>query len=186
MKARVRCAWPKNDLAVAYHDTEWGVPAHDDRVLFEFLVLEGAQAGLSWDTILRKRERYRTLFAGFEPAAVARFSEGRCERILRDPGIVRNRAKVFSAVTNARALLAVREEFGSFDGYVWRFVDGRPIVARRRTPGDVPSSTPVSDALSKDLRRRGFAFVGTTICYSFMQAVGMVNDHLESCFRRRP
>lgn len=180
-----RCPWPKNDLAIAYHDEEWGVPAHDDRVLFEFLTLEGAQAGLSWDTILRKRERYRAVFAQFDPQRVARFTEDRCERVLQDAGIVRNRAKVYSAVTNARAFLAVREQFGSFDAYVWGFVDGKPIVNAWRTSAQIPASTPLSDALSKDLRKRGFSFVGTTICYSFMQAVGLVNDHLVTCFKRR-
>jgi DNA-3-methyladenine glycosylase I len=182
----VRCDWPKNDLAIAYHDREWGVPVHDDRVHFEFLTLEGAQAGLSWDTILRKRERYRDLFAQFDPQRVARFSDARCERILTDAGIVRNRAKVFSAVQNARALLRVQNEFGSFDAYLWRFVDGEPIVSRRRRSADIPASTALSDTLSKDLRKRGFSFAGTTICYAFMQAVGLVDDHLVTCFRRRP
>lgn len=180
-----RCDWPKNDLAIAYHDREWGVPAHDDAVLFEFLTLEGAQAGLSWDTILRKRERYRQVFASFDPARVARFTAARCERILQDAGIVRNRAKVFGTVENAKAFLRVQEKFGSFDAFVWRFVDGRPVRKRRRTAGDIPSSTPLSDELSKDLRARGFTFVGTTICYSFMQAIGMVDDHLVTCFKHR-
>lgn len=186
MKAIRRCDWPKNDLAIAYHDLEWGVPTHDDRVLFEFLVLEGAQAGLSWDTILRKRENYRALFAGFDPAAVARFTNARCEKILRNEGIVRNRAKVFGTVKNAKAFLDVQHEFGSFDTYVWRFVDGKPVKNVRRTSADLPASTALSDALSKDLRKRGFTFVGTTICYSFMQAVGLVDDHIMTCFRRRP
>lgn len=185
MKPISRCDWPKSDLAIAYHDREWGVPAHDDAVHFEFLVLEGAQAGLSWDTILRKRERYRTVFAAFDPARVARFSDARCERILLDPGVVRNRAKVYAAVANARALLGVQDEFGSFDAYVWRFVDGTPVRNRWRSSSQLPASTPLSDALSKDLRKRGFAFVGTTICYSYMQAVGMVDDHVRSCFKRR-
>jgi DNA-3-methyladenine glycosylase I len=185
VKDRVRCDWPKNDLAIAYHDREWGVPVHDDTVLFEFLLLEGAQAGLSWDTILRKRESYRELFAGFDPQRVARFTPARCERILQDARIVRNRAKVFGAVSNARAFLKVRERFGSFDAYLWRFVDGKPVRKRRRTGADIPASTPLSDALSKDLRARGFTFVGTTICYSFLQAVGVVDDHLDKCFRRR-
>src|SRR5579872_120001 len=166
-------------------NTEWGTPSHDDRVLFEFLTLEGAQAGLSWDTILRKRERYRTVFAQFDPQRVARFTPARCERILQDAGIVRNRAKVLSTVTNARALLAVCEEFGSFDAYVWNFVDGEPIRNKWRRSAQIPASSPLSDRLSKDLRKRGFAFVGTTICYSFMQAVGIVNDHIVSCFRYR-
>lgn len=185
MKSLQRCEWPKNDLAIAYHDREWGIPVHDDCVLFEFLTLEGAQAGLSWDTILRKRERYRAVFAQFDPHRVARFTDTRCERILLDPGIVRNRAKVLGTVANARAFLAIQEAFGSFDAYVWRFVDGRPVRERRRSSADIPASTPLSDALSKDLRKRDFTFVGTTICYSFMQAVGMVDDHLDSCFRRR-
>ena len=185
MKSLQRCEWPKNDLAIAYHDREWGTPVHEDSVLFEFLTLEGAQAGLSWDTILRKRERYRAVFAHFDPHRVARFTDARCERILLDPGIVRNRAKVLGTVANARAFLTIQQAFGSFDAYVWRFVDGLPVRERRRSGADIPASTPLSDALSKDLRKRGFTFVGTTICYSFMQAVGMVDDHLDSCFRRR-
>lgn len=185
MRAIRRCDWPKNDLAIAYHDREWGMPVHDDAVLFEFLTLEGAQAGLSWDTILRKRERYRTVFSGFDPRRVARFTEARCERILQDEGIVRNRAKVYGTVKNAQAFLKVQDAFGSFDAYVWRFVDGKPIRNVRRSSADLPASTPLSDTLSKDLRSRGFTFAGTTICYSFMQAVGLVDDHLVSCFRRR-
>ncbi|HKU67038.1 MAG TPA: DNA-3-methyladenine glycosylase I [Candidatus Baltobacteraceae bacterium] len=185
MKTLRRCDWPKNDLSIAYHDREWGVPVHDDRVLFEFLTLEGAQAGLSWDTILRKRDAYRKAFADFDPQRVARFTDARCERILQDPGIVRNRAKVYGTVGNARAFLAVQDAFGSFDAFVWSFVDGKPVRARRRSSADVPATTPLSDALSKDLRKRGFTFVGTTICYSFMQAVGLVDDHLDVCFRRR-
>lgn len=181
-----RCSWARNDLAIAYHDAEWCVPTHDDLVHFEFLTLEGAQAGLSWDTILRKRDRYREVFAHFDPERVARFTPARMERILNDPGVVRNRLKVQSAVQNARAFLAVRDAFGSFDAYVWRFVDGAPLRNRPRKPEDVPASTPVSDALSKDLRKRGFRFVGTTICYSYMQAVGMVDDHLVTCFRAQP
>ncbi len=183
-RAPVRCGWCGDDpLYVAYHDTEWGVPLHDDRRLFEFLVLEGAQAGLAWITILRKREGYRKAFAGFDPEAVARFNRRSVERLLRDPGIVRNRQKVEAALANARAFLAVRDEFGSFDRYVWRFVDGRPIQGRRRKIADVPALTPESEALSKDLVRRGFKFVGPTICYAHMQATGMVNDHLVGCFR---
>lgn len=185
MNAVQRCDWPKNDLAIAYHDREWGVPVHDDRIFFEFLTLEGAQAGLSWDTILRKRDAYRKAFAEFDPQKVARFTAARIERILQDPGIVRNRAKVRGTVTNARAFLSVQDAFGAFDAYVWRFVDGEPVRKRRRTSADIPSSTPQSDALSKDLRKRGFTFVGTTICYSFMQAMGLVDDHLDKCFRRR-
>jgi len=185
VKTLRRCDWPKNDLAIAYHDNEWGVPVHDDAVLFEFLTLEGAQAGLSWDTVLRKRQRYRTVFAQFDPQRVARFTEARCERILQDAGIIRNRAKVYGTVSNARAFIGVQDEFGSFDAYVWRFVDGKPVRGRRRSTLDIPASTPLSDALSKDLRKRGFTFVGTTICYSFMQAVGIVDDHLDVCFKRR-
>lgn len=185
MRTLRRCDWPKNDLAIAYHDNEWGVPVHDDAVLFEFLTLEGAQAGLSWDTVLRKRQRYRTVFAQFDPQRVARFTDARCERILQDAGIIRNRAKVYGTVSNARAFIGVQGEFGSFDAYVWRFVDGKPVRGRRRSTLDIPASTPLSDALSKDLRKRGFTFVGTTICYSFMQAVGIVDDHLDVCFKRR-
>lgn len=180
-----RCAWARGELALAYHDEEWGVPLHDDRRLFEFLVLEGAQAGLSWDTILRKRENYRNAFAGFDPEAVARFNERAVERLLADPGIVRNRLKILSAIRNAEAFLRVREEFGSFDAYLWRFVDGRPRRNAWRSPKQIPARSPESDALSKELKRRGFNFVGSTICYAFMQAVGMVNDHLVDCFRYR-
>ncbi len=180
-----RCAWARNPLAVRYHDREWGVPVHDDRVLFEFLILEGAQAGLSWSTILRKRENYRRAFAGFDPVRVARFTAARSARLLGDPGIVRNRLKIASAIGNARAFLGVQEEFGSFDAYVWRFVDGEPKVGRWRSMSDIPTRTAESDALSKDLLRCGFRFVGSTICYAFMEAVGMVNDHLVSCFRYR-
>ncbi|MBV8530361.1 MAG: DNA-3-methyladenine glycosylase I [Candidatus Eremiobacteraeota bacterium] len=166
---------------IEYHDREWGVPLHDDASLFELLSLEGAQAGLSWATVLRKRERYRELFRNFDPAAVARVTPARIEKILSDPGIIRNRAKVESVVTNAKALLRVRTEFGSFDAYIWRFVDYKPIVNRRARREDLPSSTERSKAMSADLRRRGFRFVGPTICYAFMQAAGMVNDHLSSC-----
>ena len=166
---------------VAYHDEEWGVPVHDDRTLFEFLVLEGAQAGLSWSTILKKRDAYREAFAGFEPERVARFTENDQKRLLQNEGIVRNRLKVASAVTNARAFLAVQDEFGSFDAWLWQFVEGRPMVNAWRSLADIPARTAESDALSKDLKRRGFRFVGSTICYAFMQAVGMVNDHLTTC-----
>ena len=184
--AITRCPWPGNDpLYQAYHDREWGVPVHDDRLLFEFLTLEGAQAGLSWITILRKRPAYRVAFAGFDPDQVARFDAATVAELLANPGIVRNRLKVESTITNARAFLQVREEFGSFDAYQWRFVDGRPIQNAWRSLGDIPASTPVSDALSRDLKRRGFRFVGSTICYAHMQAVGMVNDHLVDCFRWR-
>jgi DNA-3-methyladenine glycosylase I len=183
--AAARCAWARTELGIAYHDAEWGVPVHDDRLLFEFLILEGAQAGLSWETILRKRNRYRQVFEGFDPARVARFTAARVARLLRDPGIVRNRLKVQSAVSNARAFLAVAHELGSFDAYVWGFVGGHPQQHRRRTLSQVPARTAESDALSKDLVRRGFRFVGSTICYAFMQAVGMVNDHTVDCFRYR-
>jgi len=180
-----RCGWanPKNPLYLSYHDTEWGVPVHDDQRLFEFLVLEGAQAGLSWETILNKRDAYRKAFDRFDPRKVARYDARRIARLLADPGIVRNRLKVASAVTNARAFLAVQEEFGSFDAYQWRFVGGAPIQNRRRSLGDIPPRTAESDAFSKDLKQRGFKFVGTTIIYAHMQACGMVNDHLVDCFR---
>jgi DNA-3-methyladenine glycosylase I len=181
---KLRCGWCGTDpLYVAYHDTEWGVPVHDDRLLFEFLILEGAQAGLSWITILRKREAYRRAFAGFDAEKVARFGPRQVARLLADAGIVRNRLKIEAAINNAQRFLAVQEEFGSFDEYVWRFVDGRPIVNRWKTLKQVPASTPASDALSKDLKARGFKFVGSTICYAHMQATGMVNDHLAGCFR---
>ena len=177
-----RCGWARTALSVAYHDQEWGVPVHDDRVLFEFLILEGAQAGLSWETILRKRENYRKAFAQFDPSKVARFPGAKVEKLMRDEGIVRNRLKIASAVTNAKAFLAVQKEFGSFDAYVWRFVGGKPRVNGGRS---VPARTPQSDALSKDLLARGFKFVGSTICYAFMQAVGMVDDHAPDCFRKK-
>ena len=181
-----RCGWAGTDpLYVAYHDTEWGVPVRKDRVLFEFLLLEGFQAGLSWLTILRKREAFRRAFAGFAPERVARFGARESARLMADAGIVRNRAKIAAAGQNARAFLAVREERGSFSEYVWDFVGGRPIVNRVRTPADVPAETDESRALSKDLRRRGFNFVGPTICYAFMQATGLVNDHRIDCFRYR-
>jgi DNA-3-methyladenine glycosylase I len=181
-----RCAWPGTDpLYVAYHDEEWGVPVHDDRKLFEFLVLEGAQAGLSWITILRKREAYRKAFAQFDPAKVARFDRRKVEALLANEGIVRNRAKLESAIKNARAFLAVQEEFGSFDAYQWRFVEGTPLQRRRRATRDIPATSAESDAFSKDLKGRGFGFVGSTIIYAHMQAIGMVNDHLVDCFRYR-
>jgi DNA-3-methyladenine glycosylase I len=181
-----RCGWAGTDpLYVAYHDLEWGVPVHDDRKLFEFLVLEGAQAGLSWLTILRKRERYRRAFAGFDPRRVARFDRRSVARLLADPGIVRNRLKIRSAIANARAFLRIQEEFGSFDAYQWRFVGGRPRRNRWRTLAEIPARTAESDAMSRDLVRRGFSFVGSTIVYAHMQAVGMVNDHLTGCFRFR-
>ncbi|MBI3570744.1 MAG: DNA-3-methyladenine glycosylase I [Gammaproteobacteria bacterium] len=179
-----RCGWCGSDpLYVRYHDTEWGVPVHDDREHFEFLILEGAQAGLSWITILRKRENYRKAFANFNTARVARFGARDVQRLLQNAGIVRNRLKITSAITNARAFLAVQKEFGSFDRYVWRFVGGQPRVNRRRSLKNLPAHTRESDALSKDLKSRGFRFVGSTIVYAHMQAVGMVNDHLASCFR---
>ncbi|MBZ5597821.1 MAG: DNA-3-methyladenine glycosylase I [Acidobacteriia bacterium] len=179
----VRCAWARNPLAIRYHDEEWGVPQHDDRRLFEFLILEGAQAGLSWDTILRKRENYRAAFDHFDPGRVARYDRRKIQSLLRDDGIIRNRLKIASAVQNAKAFLRVQEEFGSFDRYIWQFVDGKPKVNLRRSTRKVPARTPDSDAMSKDLKKRGFNFVGSTICYAFMQAVGMVNDHLVECFR---
>lgn len=181
---QVRCPWAADDpLYIAYHDREWGVPLHDDRALFEFLVLEGAQAGLSWLTILRKRENYRRAFDGFDPAAVARFDEARVAALLDDPGIIRNRLKINAAVGNARAFLKVQDEFGSFAAYMWAFVGGRPIVNRWESLRQVPAQTTESRALSQDLKRRGFSFVGPTIMYAHMQAVGMVNDHLVGCFR---
>jgi DNA-3-methyladenine glycosylase I len=181
----LRCSWARDPLDVVYHDREWGVPVRADRRLFEFLVLEGAQAGLSWSTILRKRAAYRRAFAGFDPRRVARFGPRDVRRLLADPGIVRNRAKIAAAIANARAFLAVAAEHGSFAKYLWRFVDGRPLQGRRRRHRDVPAETEVSRALSADLRRRGFGFVGPTICYAFMQAVGLVNDHTVDCFRYR-
>jgi len=184
-KTLIRCSWASNPLSVCYHDEEWGVPAHDDRTLFEFLILEGAQAGLSWDTILQKREHYRAAFDGFNPAKIARYDRRKTQALLRDPGIVRNRLKIASAVKNAQAFLRVQEEFGSFDRYVWQFVGGKPKQNSRRLRGQIPARTPESDAMSEDLKKHGFNFVGSTICYAFMQAVGMVNDHLTECFRWR-
>jgi DNA-3-methyladenine glycosylase I len=178
-----RCTWATTEQMIDYHDREWGVPQHDDRVLFEFLLLEGAQAGLSWSTILAKRDAYRAAFAGFDPVAVARFNARDIARLLKNDGIVRNRLKVQSAVANARAFLAVQKEFGTFDRYVWQFVAGRPKLNAWHTGKNVPAETKESQALSKDLKKRGFNFVGSTICYAFMQAVGMVNDHLTECFR---
>jgi DNA-3-methyladenine glycosylase I len=178
-----RCGWARSPLMVAYHDAEWGVPVHDDRILFEFLTLEGAQAGLSWEIILAKRESYRDAFAGFDPARVARFTPARVERLLLNPGIVRNRLKVASTVQNAKAFRAIQREFGTFDSYIWGFVGGTPRIGRRRTLKDVPPRTAESDAMSHDLLDRGFKFVGSTICYAFMQAVGLVNDHTADCFR---
>jgi len=179
----LRCPWARSQLAIAYHDEEWGVPQNDDRALFELLILEGAQAGLSWETILQKRERYRKVFSGFEPARVARYDAAKVKRLLSDPGIVRNRLKIASAISNARAFLAVQREYGSFARYLWHFTGGAPVDGRRRRSGEIPARTELSDRLSADLRRRGFRFVGTTICYAFLQASGVVNDHLASCFR---
>jgi DNA-3-methyladenine glycosylase I len=178
-----RCLWAKTDLSIAYHDGEWGVPVHDDRTLFEFLVLEGAQAGLSWEIILRKRENYRRAFDNFDPQKVAKYDERKVARLLEDEGIIRNRLKISSAIRNAKSFLQIQKEFGSFDDYGWRFVNGKP--KRRQRGAPVPVTTPDSDALSRDLKRRGFNFVGSTIVYSFMQAVGMVNDHGPECFRYR-
>jgi DNA-3-methyladenine glycosylase I len=179
----VRCSWARNDLSIRYHDKEWGVPVHDDQKLFEFLILEGAQAGLSWDTILRKREAYQTAFEGFDPSKVAAYGKQRVEGLLRNAEIVRNRLKIASAVQNAKALLVVREEFGSFDKYIWQFVGGQPRVNSWSSLEQVPALGKESDAMCKDLKKRGFNFVGSTICYAFMQAVGMVNDHVVGCFR---
>jgi len=182
-----RCTWanPSDQLMIDYHDREWGVPVHDDRKHFEFLVLEAAQAGLSWAIVLKKREGYRRAFSEFDPHKVARYTEKKIEALVADPGIVRNRMKIVAAVKNARAFLAVQDEFGSFDAYCWRFVDGRPQVNKRKLSREIPATSPESDAFSKDLKRRGFSFVGSTIIYAHMQAVGMVNDHLVECFRYR-
>jgi DNA-3-methyladenine glycosylase I len=180
---KARCPWAKTALYVQYHDTEWGVPVHDDRLLFEFLILEGAQAGLSWETILKKRPNYREAFDNFDPALVAKYGPKKRERLLKDAGIVRNRLKVEAAIHNAKAFLAVQDELGTFDGYIWGFVGHEPRQNTWRSIQEVPARTPESDAMSKDLKRRGFKFVGSTICYAFMQAVGMVNDHVVDCFR---
>jgi DNA-3-methyladenine glycosylase I len=184
VKTRQRCAWCGTDpLYVRYHDEEWGVPVHDDRRLFEMLILEGAQAGLSWITILRKRPAYRQAFDRFDARKIARYDARKTRALLADAGIVRNRLKIDAAVKNARAYLAIQKEFGSFDAYIWQFVSGRPLVNLRTGRGDIPARTSESDAMSRDLRKRGFSFVGSTICYAFMQAVGMVNDHVEGCFK---
>jgi DNA-3-methyladenine glycosylase I len=179
----MRCDWAKNDLARSYHDSEWGVPLHDDRRLFEFLILEGAQAGLSWDTVLAKRENYRKAFDDFDAEKIALYDEKKCAELLQNQGIIRNRLKIASAVRNAKCYLKIKEEFDTFDKYIWSFVDGKPIKNAWENLSQVPASTAVSDAMSKDLKRRGFNFVGSTICYAFMQACGLVNDHLVSCFR---
>src|SRR2546423_12687231 len=181
MKSNYRCHWAKTDLSIAYHDQEWGIPVHDDRTLFEFLILEGAQAGLSWETILRKRANYRRAFDHFDAHKIAKYDARKIQKLMSDDGIIRNRLKICSAIQNARALLAIQKDFGSFDAYVWRFVNGKPLQRKRGDP--VLPKTSESDALSRDLKKRGFNFVGSTICYSFMQAVGMVNDHDLECFR---
>ena len=178
-----RCQWAQKEVFHSYHDTEWGVPVHDDRLLFEFLILEGAQAGLSWETILNKRDHYRKVYDGFDPAKIARYTQKKADKLLADPGIVRNRLKVAASIQNAKSFLAVQKEFGSFDAYIWQFVGGKPIKNKWTNIKQLPASTPESDAMSKDLKKRGFKFVGTTICYAFMQAVGMVNDHETSCYR---
>ena len=178
-----RCTWPKSDLDIAYHDREWGVPVHDDRVLLEFLILEGAQAGLSWSTILKKRENYRRAFDNFDARKISRYDACKVRQLLADAGIVRNRLKIAATIQNAKAFLAVQKEFGSFDAYIWKFVSGKPIQNRRQSLKEIPARTPESDAMSKDLLKRGFKFVGSTICYAFMQAVGLVNDHTVDCFR---
>jgi DNA-3-methyladenine glycosylase I len=180
-----RCGWATTDLSIPYHDDEWGVPVHDDRTFFEFLTLEGAQAGLSWETILRKRDRYREVFHNFDPAKVARITPARIEKLMQDEGIIRNRSKIESTIGNAKAYLAIQREFGSFDAYVWRFVGGKPIVNDWKTREQLPGDSPESHALSKDLKKRGFRFVGPTIMYAFMQATGLINDHVRGCFARR-
>jgi DNA-3-methyladenine glycosylase I len=185
-KERVRCAWANNELAIRYHDEEWGVPVHDDQTLFEFLILEGAQAGLSWNTILQKRDHYREVFDRFDPERVARYDRRKVQQLLRDPGIIRNKLKIASSIANAKAFLLVQKEFGDFDRYIWQFVSGKPLVNSPKSMKQVPARTAESDAMSKDLKRRGFNFVGSTICYAFMQAVGLVNDHVADCFRSCP
>jgi DNA-3-methyladenine glycosylase I len=184
-KSQARCSWARTPLSIRYHDEEWGVPQHHDRVLFEFLILEGAQAGLSWDTILQKRQNYRAAFDRFDPQRIARYDRRKIQSLLRNRGIVRNRLKIASAVQNAKAFLTIQDGFGSFDHYIWQFVGGKPRQNAWRSPKQVPASTPESDRMSKDLRQRGFNFVGSTICYAFMQAVGLVNDHRVDCFRYR-
>jgi DNA-3-methyladenine glycosylase I len=184
MKTVQRCPWPTEEKMIRYHDEEWGVPVHDDRLLFEFLILEGAQAGLSWSTVLKKRENYRAAFDNFDAEKIARYGEKKSAQLLNNPGIIRNRLKIHATIQNAKSFLKVREEFRSFDAYLWRFVDGKPIANRRKSMKEVPARTKISDAMSKDLLKRGFKFVGSTICYAFMQATGMVNDHLVTCFRQ--
>lgn len=182
----IRCGWAKGEQYIRYHDEEWGVPVHDDRTLFEFLILEGAQAGLSWSTILSKRENYRRAFDGFDPRRVAQYQAKKIKALLVDAGIVRNKLKIAAAVENAKAFLRVQEEFGTFDRYIWQFVGGKPRINKWKSLRQIPPRTPESDAMSKDLQRRGFKFVGSTICYAFMQGIGMVNDHLVDCFRYKP
>jgi len=185
-KNMIRCSWPSDDpLMIAYHDTEWGVPLHDDRKLYEFIVLDGAQAGLSWSTVLRKRENYREAFRGFDPKIVARFTARDVTRLLKNEGIIRNRLKIGSAIKNAQRFLEVQKEFGSFDAYIWQFTGGKTVQHRQRRLADIPATSRESDAMSRDMKKRGFTFVGSTICYAFMQAAGMVNDHLVHCFRYR-
>jgi len=184
-KELIRCAWARNELAIRYHDEEWGVPVHDDHTWFEFLILEGAQAGLSWDTILRKRDAYRAAFDNFDPVKVSRYNQRKLDALMKNEGIIRNRLKIGSAVSNAKAFLEVQKEFESFDSYIWQLVGGKPRVNQPRMLKDVPASTPVSDAMSKALRKRGFNFVGSTICYAFMQATGLVDDHQVDCFRKQ-
>jgi DNA-3-methyladenine glycosylase I len=182
---RVRCRWATSEVNIPYHDEEWGVPVHDDRTWFEFLTLEGAQAGLSWDTVLKKRDRYRRVFANFDPKKIARFDAKKKKALLADPGIIRNRLKIGSTITNAQAFLKIQKEFGSFDNYIWRFVNGKPLQTNLRSQDKIPASTAVSDTISKDLQKRGFRFVGSTIVYALMQATGLVNDHMTDCFRYR-
>jgi DNA-3-methyladenine glycosylase I len=180
-----RCSWPTEEMMIRYHDTEWGVPVHDDRLLFEYLILEGAQAGLSWSTVLKKRDNYRAAFDNFDTEKIARYGDKKVAQLLANPGIIRNRLKIAATIQNAKSFLKVREEFGSFDAYLWRFVDGQPVINHRKSMKEVPPRTEISDAMSKDLLKRGFKFVGSTICYANMQAVGMVNDHLVTCFRHK-
>jgi len=182
---KIRCPWPTNELSIRYHDTEWGVPVHNDRLLFEYLILEGAQAGLSWQTVLSKRENYRAAFDNFDAEKIARYGDKKIAELLTNAGIIRNKLKIHATVQNAKSFLKVCEEFGSFDKYLWQFVDGKPIINRRKSMKEVPARTEISDAMSKDLLKRGFKFVGSTICYANMQAVGMVNDHLVTCFRHK-
>jgi DNA-3-methyladenine glycosylase I len=184
-KAPIRCPWPTDALYLAYHDNEWGVPVHEDRLLFEYLILEGAQAGLSWHTVLKKRENYRAAFDNFEAEKIARYGDKQIAELLNNAGIIRNRLKIHATIQNARSFLKVTEEFGSFDAYLWRFLDGKPIINHRKSMQEVPARTELSDRISKDLLKRGFKFVGSTICYANMQAIGMVNDHLTTCFRHK-